>query len=58
MVGDKKYGVKAKGIKRLALHSASLIMAHPHSKEEMTFTTKMPPYFGSLLKGSQAVRNG
>jgi len=49
VAGDKKYGVKAKGIKRLALHAACLTMFHPHSKEKMTFETKMPAYFKSLV---------
>jgi len=50
VVGDKKYGVKEKGIKRLALHAASITIIHPHSKEKMTFTTKIPAYFESLIK--------
>lgn len=52
VVGDKKYGLKEKGIKRLALHAASLTMLHPYSKEKMTFTAKIPGYFESLIKGS------
>jgi tRNA pseudouridine32 synthase/23S rRNA pseudouridine746 synthase/23S rRNA pseudouridine1911/1915/1917 synthase len=52
VVGDKKYGVKEKGIKRLTLHAASITIVHPHSKEKMTFTTKIPAYFESLLNGS------
>ena len=51
VVGDKKYGVREEGIKRLTLHAASLTIVHPHSKEKMTFTTKVPAYFESLLKG-------
>lgn len=50
VVGDKKYGKKAPGIKRLTLHAAILTIKHPHSKESMTFTTKIPAYFESLLK--------
>jgi len=49
VVGDKKYGEKEKGIKRLALHAASLILTHPHTKEQMTFETKIPGYFRSLV---------
>ncbi len=49
VVGDKKYGKKETGIKRLALHAASLTLIHPNSKEEMTFDTKFPDFFGSLL---------
>ncbi len=52
IVGDKKYGSTEKGIKRMALHAASMTIAHPHSNELMTFSTKMPPYFESLMRGS------
>ncbi len=52
VVGDKKYGEKAKGIRRLTLHAASITILHPHSKKEMTFTTKVPTYFKSLMKWS------
>ena len=53
VAGDKKYGVKEKDIKRLTLHAAAITIAHPYSKEKMTFTTEVPPYFDSLLKTSQ-----
>lgn len=49
VAGDKKYGVKEKGIKRLMLHAATLRITHPFSKEKMTFTTKVPAYFESLI---------
>ena len=51
VAGDKKYGKKEKGIKRLTLHAASLTIVHPFSKEKMTFSTKVPAYFESLMKG-------
>ena len=50
VAGDKKYGVKEKGIKRLTLHAASLAIIHPFSKEKMTFSTEIPAYFESLMK--------
>jgi 23S rRNA pseudouridine1911/1915/1917 synthase len=50
VAGDKKYGFKEKGIKRLCLHAASLTILHPFSKKEMTFTAKVPAYFDSLMK--------
>jgi len=53
VVGDGKYGAKEKGIKRLTLHAASITIVHPHSKEQMTFTAKVPAYFESLMKKSQ-----
>lgn len=49
VVGDKTYGPKVKGIKRLTLHAVSLTILHPHTKEELTFATKVPAYFDSLL---------
>jgi tRNA pseudouridine32 synthase/23S rRNA pseudouridine746 synthase/23S rRNA pseudouridine1911/1915/1917 synthase len=50
VAGDKIYGIGGKGIKRLALHSASLTLAHPFTKKEMTFETVVPPYFYQLVK--------
>jgi len=49
VVGDKKYGEKRKGIKRLTLHAASITIVHPYSKEKMTFTAKVPAYFKALM---------
>jgi len=49
--GDKKYGRKEIGNRRLALHAASLTLLHPHSKEKLTFTAKIPDYFPLLLYG-------
>ena len=51
LVGDKKYGSKEKGIKRLALHSAALVITHPHTKKTMEFEVKTPQYFNTLLTG-------
>lgn len=52
VAGDKKYGQKDKGIKRLTLHAASLTMVHPFTKEEMTFEAKVPGYFYSLVSSN------
>lgn len=49
VVGDKKYGRKEKGKRRLALHAASIKLTHPWSKELMTFQTDLPGYFNSLI---------
>ena len=46
----KKYGEKERGIKRLTLHAASLTIIHPHTKKKMTFETKIPDYFKSLVR--------
>ena len=50
VVGDKNYGEKEKGIKRLALHAASITISHPHTKKQMTFETNVPSYFNSLVR--------
>ncbi len=52
VAGDRKYGQKEKGIKRLSLHAASIALLHPHSKEKMTFETEIPAYFELLLNRS------
>ncbi len=49
VAGDKIYGLKGKGIKRLTLHAESITIVHPHTKEEMTFVSKVPDYFNQLL---------
>ncbi len=50
VAGDKMYGVKGMGVKRLALHAASLTIQHPHTKKEMTFETNIPAFFKQLMK--------
>ncbi len=49
VAGDKMYGEKVKGIRRLALHAASITILHPYTKEKMTFEAKIPDYFKSLI---------
>jgi 23S rRNA pseudouridine1911/1915/1917 synthase len=51
VTGDNKYGKKEKGIRRLMLHSSSITILHPSTKEEMTFETKTPDCFISLVNG-------
>jgi tRNA pseudouridine32 synthase/23S rRNA pseudouridine746 synthase/23S rRNA pseudouridine1911/1915/1917 synthase len=50
VVGDKIYGKADKGVKRLALHSASLKISHPVTNKEMSFETGIPLYFKALVK--------
>ena len=50
VVGDKKYGKPDRGIKRLALHAASLTLVHPKTNEKMVFKAKAPAYFKTLLR--------
>ena len=49
VVGDKMYGKIDKGIKRLALHAASLTISHPFTKELMIFKSEPPLYFKTLM---------
>ncbi|MFC1453123.1 RluA family pseudouridine synthase [Verrucomicrobiota bacterium] len=48
VVGDRKYGRSRKCTRRLALHAASLRIRHPHTKEQMVFTAKVPACIDSL----------
>ncbi len=50
VAGDRIYGKSWKTVKRLTLHSASMTIIHPLSKEPMTFESPLPPYFETLLK--------
>lgn len=50
VAGDKVYGNKDKGIKRLALHASSITISHPFTKEKMTFEAPLPAYFRSIMK--------
>ncbi|MCB9231792.1 MAG: RluA family pseudouridine synthase [Bacteroidia bacterium] len=49
VLGDRLYGGQAPGLKRLALHAASLTFTHPFSKKKMTFGTPVPPVFKSMM---------
>ncbi len=49
VAGDKKYGIKGQGVKRLCLHAAKLTIVHPHTKESMTFESEIPPYFHNVM---------
>ena len=51
VVGDAKYGVPVKGLKRIALHAASLSITHPHTHQPMTFTARTPFCFKDILAG-------
>jgi len=48
VAGDKIYGKKDKGTKRLTLHAGSISIIHPDTKEKMTFEATLPVYFKSL----------
>lgn len=50
VVGDRKYGKKEAGTRRLWLHASSLTFTHPHTHESMTFTAPPPGHFQSIMK--------
>ncbi len=50
VIGDRRYGKKEEGSKKLALHAGSLTIIHPHTKKEMTFVADIPSYFRTFMK--------
>lgn len=50
VVGDKTYGGSNKfGLEGQLLHAYKLVLAHPRTGEEMTFTAPLPDYFKNVL---------
>ena len=49
VAGDRKYGEKARGSKRLALHARSISFNHPFNHKLMTFDTGLPDDFIRLF---------
>jgi len=49
VVGDTKYGKSTVKSKRLALHSQSISFTHPFNRNRLTFETKVPEYFSTLV---------
>ena len=49
VVGDERYGKDYSRHRRLALHASSISFKHPFSGEPLTFETKVPPFFNTLL---------
>lgn len=49
VAGDRKYGIKGQGVKRLCLHATKITILHPHTKESMTFESEIPPYFHNVM---------
>lgn len=45
IVGDKKYEAKINSLSRLGLHANKLVIKHPVTNKEMTFTSKAPKVF-------------
>jgi 23S rRNA pseudouridine1911/1915/1917 synthase len=57
VVGDQRYGKEHKAHHRLALHARSISFTHPFSGEPLTFATKVPVYFTTLV-GHWGPENG
>jgi tRNA pseudouridine32 synthase/23S rRNA pseudouridine746 synthase/23S rRNA pseudouridine1911/1915/1917 synthase len=49
VVGDERYGKEHKRHQRLALHARSISFKHPFSGEPLTFETKVPVFFNTLI---------
>ncbi len=49
VVGDERYGKEHKRQQRLALHARSISFKHPFSGEPLTFETKIPVFFNTLV---------
>lgn len=49
VVGDAKYGKSTTKIQRLALHAQSISLTHPFNGKRLTFETKVPEYFITLV---------
>jgi 23S rRNA pseudouridine1911/1915/1917 synthase len=50
IVGDRKYGSKTAAAGFIALHAASLTIAHPISRETITMKCDPPPHWNKLTK--------
>ena len=48
--GDRKYGGRANGIHRLALHATRLCFEHPITGKKMEFESPIPANFLTLLR--------
>ena len=49
IVGDRKYGKGTKGQNRMALHAYSICFKHPFNGRMLTFETRVPPLFHTLV---------
>jgi RluA family pseudouridine synthase len=49
VVGDRRYGQRNDGHKRLALHARLISFQHPFSGAQLTFETNVPVYFNKLV---------
>jgi RluA family pseudouridine synthase len=49
VVGDERYGKEHKRYQRLALHARSISFKHPFTGDSLTFETKVPAFFHTLV---------
>jgi len=49
VVGDERYGKEHKRQQRLALHARSISFKHPFTGEQLSFETKIPAFFNTLI---------
>lgn len=49
LLGDRKYGSKKDGERRLALHARSLAFRHPYSGDPCLFETRLPKLFSRYI---------
>lgn len=49
IAGDRKYGDKKDGVKRLALHAYQIEFPHPHTGKPVLCTAPPPPLFEQLV---------
>ncbi len=50
LVGDAKYGGSKAKSKNLALHAASIVFTHPHSRERITVSAPLPEHFRKFVR--------
>lgn len=58
LLGDAKYGSRAAGFGRPALHSHHLRFDHPMSHEWVEFEAPLPADMAALLKGASTIKYG
>jgi len=54
IVGDKKYGSRTDGARRLALHAKSLAFKHPYNSRPCFFETATPPFLQRFIQAGQS----
>lgn len=59
VVGDRTYGGSDKfGLNGQLLHAYKLVLTHPRTGQEMTFTAPLPDYFKNVLDSLKSVKQG